>query len=385
MKILYLATDAFGGHGGIAQYNRDMIEAMCRDSGVRRVVAVARTAQYPVGELPAKLDYRTGNQFRRLRFVADAFRTAFTHSDTTLLYCAHLNLAPLVWLLAKLLGRPWVLAIYGIDAWEGRESRRRRFFALRADLVLSISQITLDRFRSWCPVPEARTIVVPNAVHLEKFGTGPKNKILIERYGLIGRRIIMSLGRLESYERFKGFDAMMEALPLLIRDMPDLRYLIAGSGADLERLKTKAATLGLAQHVVFTGAVDESEKADHYRLADAFVLASKGEGFGFVLLEAMACGIPVIASSKDGGREAVRAGMLGRLVDPDNPQALSAAVRTALVQPKIVPSGLQHFAFSNFAHRVSFTLAQVVPQWHPYAARGKAAAKVLLGASSFIL
>ncbi len=373
MKILYLATDAFGGHGGIAQYNRDMIEAMCRDSGVRRVVAVVRAGQAPFGQLPSKLDYCTRGLSGRGRFIMEVIRAAFANRDATLLYCGHLNLAPLAWLLSKLLGRPWVLAIYGIDAWKGRESRRRKFFALRADLVLSISQITLDRFRSWCPVPDARTVIVPNAIHLDAFGTGPKNQDLLKRYGLEGKRVAMTLGRLESYERFKGFDAMIDVLPLLIGDMPDLRYLVAGSGNDLDRLRSKVAAMGLQGHVIFTGAVEESEKADHYRLADAFVLASKGEGFGFVLLEAMACGIPVIASSKDGGREAVRFGEIGALVDPDNREMLASAVRAALEQPKIIPAGLTHFAFTKFVGRVEAVLASVVPSRHLSAGGSKQA------------
>ena len=78
-----------------------------------------------------------------------------------------------------------------------------------------------------------------------------------------------------------------------------------------QRLERKAASLGLKGNVVFAGRVSEAEKADHYRLADVFVMPGRQEGFGFVFLEAMACGIPVVASSVDGSREAVLNGELG--------------------------------------------------------------------------
>ena len=80
-----------------------------------------------------------------------------------------------------------------------------------------------------------------------------------------------------------------------------------------------------AAEVTFTSVVPEAEKADHYRLADAFVMPGRGEGFGIVYLEAMACGIPVLGSRLDAGREALRQGELGILVDPDDRDALGRA------------------------------------------------------------
>jgi glycosyltransferase involved in cell wall biosynthesis len=85
---------------------------------------------------------------------------------------------------------------------------------------------------------------------------------------------------------------------------------------DRRCLQEKARSLGVHGRVVFAGYVPESEKADHYRLADAYVMPGRGEGFGIVYLEALACGVPVVASEVDGSREAVREGALGILVDP---------------------------------------------------------------------
>src|SRR5262249_1572191 len=107
--------------------------------------------------------------------------------------------------------------------------------------------------------------------------------------------------------------------------------------------------------------IPESEKADHFRLADVYIMASRGEGFGFVLLEAMACGVPVVASKLDGGREAVRDGQLGILVDPLDGRDVRDAILEALTRPRgVVPGGLDHFSLSNFEARAHALIGRVL-------------------------
>ena len=104
--------------------------------------------------------------------------------------------------------------------------------------------------------------------------------------------------------------------------------------------------------MVFAGYINEAEKAEHYLLADAYVMPSRGEGFGFVLLEALACGIPALASKLDGTREALRDGALGILVDPGNREDLRRGILTALSAPRgQVPEGLSYFAYPEFERR----------------------------------
>jgi glycosyltransferase involved in cell wall biosynthesis len=168
-----------------------------------------------------------------------------------------------------------------------------------------------------------------------------------------------------------GFDEVMDALPSLARDIPALVYLLVGDGTDRERLERKARELGVADRVRFTGRIAESEKADHYRLADAYVMPSRGEGFGFVLLEAMACGVPTVASRLDGGREAVRDGMLGILVDPSDPEDVKRGIREALARGRgEPPAGLDFFSFDNFASRTRRLVDETA---RPNRLRGQAA------------
>ncbi len=179
-------------------------------------------------------------------------------------------------------------------------------------------------------------------------------------YGLAGKRVVMTLGRMAADERAKGFDEVIALMPRLLARAPDLIYLCAGDGDDRARLEAKAAALGLAGAVVFTGNVPEAEKPDHYRLADAFVLASRGEGFGIVLLEALACGIPVLGSTADATQEALLDGELGPSADPGDPERLADAILAALARPRGVPQRLSHYAFDAFQRRMGEALAPVL-------------------------
>jgi phosphatidylinositol alpha-1,6-mannosyltransferase len=88
-------------------------------------------------------------------------------------------------------------------------------------------------------------------------------------------------------------------------------------------------------------------------------MPSRGEGFGFVFLEAMACGIPVVGSIADGSREALREGILGALVNPDDVDDMKRAVLSAVSQPRKVPEGLDYFSYENFQNR----LHRIVDRW----------------------
>jgi phosphatidylinositol alpha-1,6-mannosyltransferase len=205
----------------------------------------------------------------------------------------------------------------------------------------------------WACLSVSKYTLLPNAIHLDRYSVAPRNLDLAARYDLGGFRVIMTLARLPDKERYKGVDEVMEILPALMKDIPHLKYLVVGEGNDRPRLMEKASALGLGDHVIFTGMIPETEKADHFRLADAFVMPGRGEGFGFVFLEALACGIPVVGSLLDGSREALRGGELGELADPSDPESILMCIQRALAQPRCVPAGLSYFAWPNFQHRLA--------------------------------
>lgn len=361
LHILALVTDAFGGHGGIALYNRDFLKALCSCQNVSEVTAIPRIIVRELEETPANLKYVTQAVGGKWRYAREVLRCLIRKPGADLIVCGHINLLPLAFLLRFWLRVPVLLEIYGIDAWQPSSSRLLNYLARRVDAVVSISEVTKQRFMAWTGCPAERVFILPNAIHLERYGMGPKTPELLARYGLERKKILMTLGRLAAEERYKGFDQVLAILPALSEIIPNIAYLIAGAGSDRERLEKKARNLGLSDRVIFTGMVAEEEKADHYRLADVYVMPSRGEGFGFVLLEAMACGIPVIASKTDGGREAVRQGEIGALVDPGNATEIIDAITSALASTnRKIPDGLQYFSFENFQQRAHQIVSKMI-------------------------
>jgi len=352
MKILVLTTDIYGGYGGIALYNRDFAAALASHPECDELVVVPRLIPNAPGPIPPKV-----------RFIAEAaknnvayFRAvrALKRERFDLVFCGHVNLLPV----ARMMTSNAILLTYGIEAWKPLRDRVRNRMAAQVRAVISISQITLDRFRSWTSF-DGKTFILPNAIHLDEYAPGPRDPNLVARYGLEGKRVLLTVGRIVAAERYKGFDEVIEVLPDL---PPDVVYLIAGGGNDVPRLRRKAEALGLTDRVVFTGLFPEVEKPALYNLADVYVMPSRGEGFGFVLLEAMACGVPAIGSRHDGGREALRGGQLGVLVDPASAADIRLAINELLERggtgapacqsEKQIPSGLDYFSFDNFSGRV---------------------------------
>lgn len=346
-RVLALVSDAFGGYGGIAAYNRDFLSALCADELIAEVVALPRAASSPIGDLPDKLRFDISGTGGALRYARAALRTAIG-GGFDVVFCGHLNMAALGWLTAKAARAPWIVQIHGIEAWTPHPKPLVRRAVMRADRVFSVSEVSRDRFLGWSGFARERTRQTPLAIDASKFGLAPRNEALARRLGVAGRTTILTFGRLSSGEQYKGFDEILELLPELARTHPDIVYIIAGKGEDSLRLERKAADLGVADRVRFTGMVDEAEKADLYRLADVYAMPSRGEGFGFVMLEAMACGVPVVASAVDGGREAVRDGAIGMIVDPGDRKAIRAAIEASLALPRAVPEGLDFFTHANF-------------------------------------
>jgi glycosyltransferase involved in cell wall biosynthesis len=360
LRTVAVLSDAFGGHGGIALYNRDMLSAVASIPRMDRIVAVPRLITREMQPIPAQIEYRREAANGKLRFLRTAANVFVRERTFDLALCCHINLLPVAYLLKLRFRCPLVLFIYGIDAWD-RQSWLKRRLLRSVDRIVSISEVTRGKFMSWAPVPEHRVAILPNAIHLEWYGTGPKSADLVRRYRLNEKLVLMTLGRLISTERYKGFDEVLEVMPSLIEQFSNLVYLIVGDGSDRRRLEGKARDLGIAEHVRFAGLIPEHEKADHYRLADAFVMPSRGEGFGFVLLEAVACGIPTVASALDGGREALANGELGILVDPRALDDVKTGILQALRQShRRPPVGLERFAVPNFDARLRSILGDVL-------------------------
>jgi glycosyltransferase involved in cell wall biosynthesis len=123
---------------------------------------------------------------------------------------------------------------------------------------------------------------------------------------------------------------VLEALPSIDKLCQNVRYQVVGAGDDLPRLRALASDLGVEAHVDFAGAVSDEELVRLYNGSDLFVMVSLGEGFGFVFLEALACGVRVVAANCGGSVDALLEGQLGVLVNPESHEDLVNAIVVGL-------------------------------------------------------
>lgn len=359
MRVLALGPESYGGFGGIAQGTRDFLDGLFASGRIGEIDLLPRLP-CDGGPKPRRGLNELAAPCSSLAYGVEAFRLAFTHRYD-LIFCLHINLAPLAVALKRLLGIPVWMAIHGIDAWTPPDRYWRRIAARHVDLVSSSSRYTRERFLDWCPLPAEQAYVNTNPVHLENFAPGPKPEELVQRYGLEGRKVLLTVGRMLGGDRLKGHDAILDVFPGLIRRHPDLAWLIVGDGADRDRLQKRAKSMPEAERIVFAGRIPEEEKEAHYRVADAYALPSKTEGFGIAYVEAAACGLPVLGSSLDGSRDALADGALGLLVDPDDSKELLEGLSRLLCMPKELRSQVASFSFGAMASRMEKLLERVVP------------------------
>ncbi|HPA19793.1 MAG TPA: glycosyltransferase [Verrucomicrobiae bacterium] len=235
-----------------------------------------------------------------------------------LIICGHMNFALAAHWVHRWRGIPYWIIAHGIEAWNLRRPGMRE--AVRgSQRILAVSRFTRDRLVEQLDLPPDRLSLLPNTFDEGGLTPGPKPEYLLRRYGISARQpVILTVARLSSPERYKGYDKIIEAMPSILERVPQVHYLLVGKGDDRGRVERRVRDMGLEDHVSLAGFVPESELCDHYNLCDVFAMPSKGEGFGIVFLEALACGKPVVAGNLDGSRDALCDGELGALIDPDD-------------------------------------------------------------------
>ncbi len=358
MRILALATEAFGGSGGIAQANRDLFEAIGKWHEVDILPRHGKESR--AGLLPGNVT-QSRPVPERIGYAAQAFQKMLTRPGYDAIFCGHLFMAPLAWILSKIFGKPIWLQLYGIEAWD-KPSKAIRRTVEDAHLVTAISRYTRRCFLNWALSAPERVKILP-VTFSKEFTPGPASAALIEKYGLKNKRIILTVSRLASTERYKGQDKVIRALPKILERSPEAVYVIAGKGDDQKRLKALAAECGVEASVLFVGEVPAKDLPDLYRSADVYAMPSTGEGFGIVFLEAAACGLPVIGCGRDGSADALRENLLGTTVNPENPAELVQAIAHSLNERFAPPQKeIQKFSKTRFETHVLSLLRDLNPK-----------------------
>jgi phosphatidylinositol alpha-1,6-mannosyltransferase len=338
--------------GGIARWTGEL----ARHYPARSLIV--STGQQPHSrdtdqEFPNLVD-RLDIPSRRLRSLPGALR--WSHRAATLArlhgmqftWCGNVKPAAYpAWWARFRLGIPYGIMLHGGDLLilrrqivESRVKRRTaRTLLENASVLVTNSSWTANQCRGLLEilgigVRNGWIQTVPLGTDPAFFRPGVDSTAIHDRYQLERRRWLITVARLTPH---KGIDTVLHALARIGNEYPDLGYLVIGSGPDEERsrLETLARTLDLATRVRFLSGVPDADLPALYNCAVVYagmsrVLPESVEGFGISLVEASACGLPVLASRGGGIQDAVRHGETGLLVEPDQPEQVCAALRSLL-------------------------------------------------------
>ena len=230
----------------------------------------------------------------------------------------------------------------------------------RAAQVIAISQFTLGKAQQTNGVTAAQGRVLYNCLDPEFHQVATTRP---------GPPRLLTVARMSLAEQYKGHDYVIRAMPALLAHFPDLTYHIIGDGDARPGLAQLAAETGVSQAIHFHGFVSAAELQRHYEAATIYIMPSQAEGFGFVFLEAMSHGLPVIAGNQDATPEVVADGETGLLVDPTSVPAITTAAARLLaddgLRRQMGQAGRrrvqQQFSFDQFQQTLLTYLAELRP------------------------
>ncbi len=358
MKTLFLTLRVFSATGGIEKVCRIMGKALY-EAGIKNEDTVQICSMYDRHRDSYNNPYFPSEIFRgfginKLFFINEMVIEG-AKSDVVIL--SHINLLLIGWVIKKISpSTKIVLLAHGIEIWYPLGSRRRSMLH-RCDLVLAVSTYTKNVIIDVHELPGEKCAVLNNCLdpYLPLPSILKKNKALLDKYGFNATdTILMTLTRLSSKERYKGYDNVIRAMAVIKPNHGSIKYLVAGSFDDNEKsfVDGLLRQYGLEDNVALPGYIEDEELEDHFAMSDMYVMPSRKEGFGIVFIEAMYYGLPVIAGNQDGSTDALLNGQLGQLVNPEDVNGIASAI-TNIVERRssFIPGRkllMQNFSYETY-------------------------------------
>jgi glycosyltransferase involved in cell wall biosynthesis len=254
---------------------------------------------------------------------------------------------------AKLAGVPCVYTMHGIHYLNHFMFKRlvyltvERFMQRWTSRLIFVCRSDMGKgVAARVAIPDASRVIY-NGIKCQNNLSGRLELTVRQELGLSSnQKLILSVGR---FHRQKGQVFLVEAAARLIKNYPNARFVFAGEGQMLAKVKQKTAELGLNEIVTFLGGRDDVSRL--MKAADLFILPSLWEGLPYVLLEAAVAQLPVVATAVDGVPEVIIDGKTGILVPPGDSQALAKAILSLLNQPelaRLMAKAGKEFVSQNF-------------------------------------
>jgi phosphatidylinositol alpha-1,6-mannosyltransferase len=370
-SIVGLFTDVLPT-GGVQRAGRHVAAVAAKLAAERGMTARFLSLNDPqglhtvrVGELEFSVSGYAGS---KIQFVQAAMRAA--GRKPALVIALHPHLAPIVWAMKARGGKfRSIIFSHGIEVWQPLGWPRGAALR-RSDLVIGPSKDTVRHLISDQHIAAEKVQRLAWGLDPEfeaRLASSAAPPSLPPGFPQTGR-IILTVGRWNSSERYKGADTLLAALPGLLNSAPDTSIVLVGDGDDRARLEHLALNLGVSEHAHFLHGLTREQLFSCYANCDVFALPSRGEGFGLVFLEAMAYAKPVVGAMAGGIPDIVEEGSTGLLVPPGDVTRLTHALEFLLNDPSQAKEmGARgrdrverHFSFAQFQSNLTAILNQVL-------------------------
>ncbi len=349
MKHLFVTQDFGPDLGGMARRHVELCRRVAPDDVVVSTVAATDGGAFDADELYAirrqPFPFGHANRFVNQIRWARALATECSRG-VDIVHCGNIRPCGYAVSMARLArSRPYILYVYGGDLLRERDVKARSPVKRRAARRIFGGAIGIVAISEWSatlardlmarvgvahPPPVA---AIPLGTDPVQFSPSRDRGELRRRFTLGDAPLVLTAARLVPH---KGQDVGLQAVARLAREIPALRYVLVGEGPDRTRLERLAQSLGIAERVVFAGAVSDADLADAYASAAVYLGLSRvddgvnAEGFGISFVEAAASGVPCVAGDSGGVRSAVRDGETGLVVPPTDTDAVVHALRALL-------------------------------------------------------
>lgn len=359
MKVLIISPQFAPSAGGVQRYSAALASALIDLLGAENCgLHSLLDSSTP---FPCKSPF-VGAAGNKLRFAIKLLQRCILDRPK-LLWFTHANLAPLGLFINRTLGIPYIVSAHGVEVWKPSRPDIRQ--ALRkARVVCSVSSFTAEQLFRQHLVTANRHFILPNTVDETRFSFADKLKQPLEGKPFT----LLTINRFERQEEYKGYNVVLQAFPQLAASIPNLRWIVGGTGNDWERFRQEVAISGFRNQIELPGFIAEADLPSLYASADLFVMPSVLEGFGIVYLEAMCCGTPCLAGNRDGARDPLRHGKLGFCVDPYSPDKIAEAIISywngespisCLSSETLRQQSIQKFGTAAFRRRLKRLLAAI--------------------------
>ena len=366
-NILFLTLKVFSATGGIEKVCKVIGKAIYSFS-IEEKATIRVLSMYDQQEDADDNRYFTSDIFKgfgksRVKFIVEAIWMGRKKNKIVL---SHINLL-LVGRMIKLINpsAKIILIAHGIEVW-GKLSWIQQRMLTSIDTFVSVSQFTSMKLQENHQIDPLKCKVINNCLDpfIPNISSVVNEGNIRMKYGFTNdQKVMLTLTRISSKERYKGYDRVIEAMVNLIPRHPQLRYLLAGKYDSQEKqyLDQLIAHHGLKDFVVVPGFVSEEELDAHFSLADLYVMPSIKEGFGIVFIEAMHYGLPVIAGNMDGSVDALINGALGTLVNPLDTNDIEIAIDNILIDKnKYLPNEellMESFGYDEYKRKLGILLS----------------------------